>query len=211
MAPRAHGTPRAREGCYIRMAIDMSLTTKPIDTGAVAAEPQEKLLRRSNSRKHFTASALVFEPKSEMLLRARTADLGSDGCFIDTLNPFAKGTSVKVRIEKSGTWFESWAKVVYSLDSMGMGLAFKPVGPEQLWVLHEWLGCASGVLLSEMILPPIEGEGSAKDLWAAEAKSKDVHCGALNDLIQELMGRGLISVEKGQAILQKLSRCPESE
>ena len=193
------------------MVIDMSLTTKPITTEAVTAEPREKLLRRSNSRKHFTASALVFEPKSEMLLRARTADLGSDGCFIDTLNPFAKGTAVKVRIEKKGASFEASARVVYSLASMGMGLAFNPVGPEQLWVLHEWLGGASGVLAAEVTLPPIEGEGSAKDLRAAEAKSKDVHCEALSEIIQELMGRGLISVEKGQAILQKLSRCPESE
>ena len=118
----------------------------------------------------------MFEPKSEMLLRARTADLGSDGCFIDTLNPFAKGTSVKVRIEKSGASFEASAKVVYSLDSMGMGLAFNLVGPEQLWVLHEWLGEASGVLAPEVSLPPIEGSAFPKNFLAADAKTKDVHC-----------------------------------
>jgi len=200
---------RARERCYIRMAIDMSLTTKLVATEAVTAKAKEKLLRRSNSRKPFTASALVFEPKSEMLLRARTADLGPDGCFIDTLNPFAKGTGVKVRIEKKGASFEASAKVVYSLDSMGMGLAFNPVGPEQLWVLHEWLGEASGVLAPEVSLPSIE-EIAPKDL-AAQAKTKDVHCDALGELVQDLMGRGLISGEKGQSILRKLSRCPESE
>jgi len=209
MALRFHGMQRAREGCYIGMAIDMSFTMKPIATETVTAKPKEKLLRRSNNRQQFTASALVFEPKSEMLLRARTADLGPDGCFIDTLNPFAKGTAVKVRIEKKGASFEAAAKVVYSLDSMGMGLAFNPVGPEQLWVLHEWLGEASGVLAPEVTLPPIEAEISPKDL--AAAKTKDVHCEVLNELIQDLMGRGLVSVEKGQAILQKLSRCPDSE
>jgi hypothetical protein len=208
MALRFHGTRRARERCYMGMAIDMSFTTKLVPTEAVTAEPKEKLLRRSNSRRHFTASALVFEPKSEMLLRARTADLGPDGCFIDTLNPFAKGTAVKVRIEKKGASFEASAKVVYSLDSMGMGLAFNPVGPEQLWVLHEWLGEASGVLAPEVNLPPIEGEIPTKDL--AAARTKDVHCEVLNELIQDLAGRGLISVEKGQALLQKLSRCNES-
>jgi PilZ domain len=209
MALRSHGTRRARERCYIRMVIDMSFTTKPIAIEAVTAKPKEKLLRRSNNRQHFTASALVFEPQSEMLLRARTADLGSDGCFIDTLNPFAKGTAVKVRIEKKGASFEAAARVVYSLDSMGMGLAFSPVGPEQLWVLHEWLGGASGVPAAEVTLPPFEAEISPKDL--AGARAKDVHCEALSEIIQELMGRSLISVEKGHAILQKLSRCPESE
>lgn len=206
----SHGMRRVREGCYMCMAIDMSFTTKLAATEAVAANPKKKLLRRSNNRQHFTASALVFEPKSEMLLRARTADLGPDGCFIDTLNPFAKGTAVKVRIEKRGASFEASAKVVYSLDSMGMGLAFSPVGPEQLWVLHEWLGEASGVLGPEVILPAIEAAIPPQGL-AAQSRTKDVHCEVLNELIQDLMGRGVVSVEKGQAILQKLSRCPESE
>lgn len=188
----------------------MSFTTKSVVTKPVPASAEEKLLRRSNRRRHFTASALVFEPKSEMLLRARTADLGTDGCFIDTLNPFAKGTVVKVRIENRGAWFEAWARVVYSLDSMGMGLAFNPVEPEQLWVLHEWLGDSGGALAPEATLPPIDRDISPKGL-AAEARTKDVHCEALSELVQELMGRGLVSDEKGQAILQKLSRCPESE
>jgi hypothetical protein len=186
------------------------MTTKFIDAEAVSAERKEKLRRRSNSRKPFTASALVFEPKSEMLLRARTSDLGADGCFIDTLNPFAKGSTVKVRIEKKGSSFEAWARVVYSLDSMGMGLAFDAVEPEQLWALHEWLGAESGIMPPEMNLPALETEIAPKEL-AAQAKTKDVHCEVLQELIQDLMGRGLVSVEKGQAFLLKLSRCSEAE
>ena len=192
------------------MKLDMSLTTKVLATEAFTEDRKKKLRRRSNTRKLFTASALVFEPQSEMLLRARTSDLGSDGCFIDTLNPFAKGTTVKVRIEKKGTSFEAWARVVYSLESMGMGLAFDTVEPEQLWVLHEWLGAESRIMPPEMNLPPIEEEISPKEL-ASQARSKDVHCEVLNELIQDLMGRGIISVEKGQGFLQKLSRCPEAE
>jgi hypothetical protein len=171
---------------------------------------KERLQRRSQRRQPFTASALVFEPKSETLLRARTADLGPDGCFIDTLNPFAPGTMVKVRIDKGSTSFEAWAAVVYSLASMGMGLAFHSVGPEQLWILHEWLGDAGGVLLPEISLPP-----TAEELPTARSlitpKRKDIHCEALSELVTELMTLGLISDEKGNAILQKLSRCLESE
>jgi hypothetical protein len=175
-----------------------------------SAPSQEKLRRRSQRRQHFTASAVVFEPKSETLLRARTADLGPDGCFIDTLNPFATGTVVKVRIEKKGASFEAWAKVVYSLASMGMGLAFHSSGPEQLWVLQEWLGDASGVLMPEVNLSPIEGQTSA-EYSSGDARRKDVHCQALNELIMDLMAHGLIAAEKGNAILQKLNRCPEAE
>jgi hypothetical protein len=59
-------------------------------------------------------------------------------------------------------------------------------------------------------LPPINAELPGK-FAATEARKKDVHCEALTELIHDLMARGLISDEKGQAILQKLSRCPESE
>jgi hypothetical protein len=174
----------------------------------VMADAQERLRRRSQRRQHFIASAVVFEPNSETLLRARTADLGPEGCFIDTLNSFSAGTMVKLRIDKGNASFEAWAKVVYALQSMGMGLVFRPVAPEQLWVLHEWLGDTRGALVPEISLPP-----AAEDFPAAQSlltgRKQDVHCDALSQLIMELMAHGLVSEEKGHAILQKLSRCPE--
>jgi hypothetical protein len=137
-------------------------------------DAKEKLRRRSQSRKPFIASALVFEPKSETRLRARTADLGPEGCFIDTLNPFAPGTMLKVRIDKGGASLETSAKVVYSLTSMGMGIVFHFVSPEQLWVVYEWLGEATGdALLLEVSLPPAEHEipaaGKANELTTCPA------------------------------------------
>jgi PilZ domain len=167
-------------------------------------DAKEKLRRRSQRRQAFTASAAVFEPKSETLLRARTADLGPDGCFIDTLNPFTPGTMVKARIDKSGTSFEAWARVVYSLTSMGMGLAFCSVGPEQLWVLHEWLGDAGGIPTPEISLRPSAEELPPAALWMTDEK-KDPHCEALSQLIAELIDQGTLSEEKGSAILQTLS------
>jgi hypothetical protein len=172
-------------------------------------DTKERLRRRNQHRKSFTASAMIFEPKSETLLRARTADLGSDGCFIDTLNPFATGAVVKVRIDKSGASFEAWARVVYSLTSMGMGLAFHARAPEQLWVLHEWLGDADSPLLPEISLPPPEAEYRAPQSMITDGK-KDVHCEALSRLIAELMTQGTLSQERGNAILQILDRCPKN-
>jgi PilZ domain len=168
-------------------------------------DAKEKLRRRSQNRQAFTASALVFEPKSETLLRARTADLGPDGCFIDTLNPFAPGTMVKARIEKGGASFEASAKVVYSLTAMGMGLAFQAVAPEQLWVIHEWLGSGS----SPEISVAVEAEEFPREAFLITDRKRDVHCEALCRLIVELMDRGLLSDEKGNAILETLTRCPE--
>jgi hypothetical protein len=180
-------------------------TTSPV----AKPEATEKLRRRSQRRQSFTASALVFEPKSQTLLQARTSDLGPEGCFIDTLNPFAPGTMVKVRIEKGGTPFESWAKVVYSLPSMGMGLVFHSVAPEQLWVLHEWLGDAGGAP-QDISVPTSVGQSPDGDsLLTGIGRKQDVHCEALSKLIEELMSQGQLSEEKGLAILQTLSRCFE--
>ncbi len=173
-------------------------------------EAKEKLRRRSQSRQPFIASALVFEPKSETLLRARTADLGLEGCFIDTLNPFAPGTMLKVRIDKGGASFETWAKVVYTLSSMGMGMVFHFVVPEQLWVLNEWLGpAAADVLLPEVSLPPTVQQAPPASLERTDRK-RDVH-EALGRLISELMGQGLLSAEKGNSILKTLIHCPEND
>jgi hypothetical protein len=171
---------------------------------------KDRLQRRGQHRQPFTASALVYEPKSETRLKARTTDLAPDGCFIDTLNPFAQGTMVKVRIDKGGTSFEAWAKIVYSLASMGMGLVFHFVEPEQLWVLHEWLGDTGGVLLPKLSLPAAAAELAAPESLGT-GKKKDTHCEALSQLVTELMARGLIGQETGDAILGKLNRCPESE
>jgi hypothetical protein len=170
-------------------------------------DAQEKLRRRSQRRQAFTASALVLEPKSETLMRARTADLGPDGCFIDTLNPFTPGTSVKVRIEKNGATFEALARVVYSLTSMGMGLAFHSVGPEQLWVLHEWMGDTNEAPTD--ISLPSSAEDFPREVSPLRDRSKDLHCEALSQLIEALMGQGLLSQAKGNAILETLSHCPE--
>jgi hypothetical protein len=173
-------------------------------------EAKEKLRRRSQNRKPFIASVLVYEPKSETRLQARTADLGPEGCFIDTLNPFAPGTMLKLRIDKGGASLETWAKVVYSLSSMGMGMVFHFVSPEQLWVVYEWLGDATGdPVLPEVSLAPAENEIPAAGSLSTD-KRNDVHCEALDQLISELINRGLISQEKGEAILRILNRCPDN-
>lgn len=118
---------------------------------------------------------------------------------------------LKLRIDKGGASLETWAKVVYSLSSMGMGMVFHFVTPEQLWVVYEWLGDAAGdPVLPEVSLAPAEEEIPAAGSSSRE-KVKDVHCDALGQLISELMTRGLISHEKGSAILQTLSRCPAKE
>jgi hypothetical protein len=92
---------------------------------------------------------------------------------------------------------------------MGMGLAFHTVPPEQLWVLQEWLGDVGGALPPEISLPLAAAEYPAARFSIADRK-KDVYCQALSRLVAELVAQGLLTQEKGDAILQTLNRCPEA-
>lgn len=95
--------------------------------------------KRAVRRCAFVASAEVIEPSSDTKIAARTSELGLGGCYIETLNPFAEGTPVRLRILRDQGVFEAEAKVVYSQASFGMGLAFTAMEPKQRALLEDWL------------------------------------------------------------------------
>ena len=95
--------------------------------------------RRAFKRCAFVASAEVTETVSRTRLSARTSELGLGGCYIDSLNPFPRGTLVQLRILRDQGVFETEAKVVYCDPRFGMGLAFARIRPEQRSLLEEWL------------------------------------------------------------------------
>jgi hypothetical protein len=102
-------------------------------------EDSQPVNRRSVRRCPFVASAEVTEPNSGTRLSARVSELGLGGCYIDTLNPFSEGTMVELRILRDKGIFETKAKVVYSHQSVGMGLAFSEMTPNQRSLLEDWL------------------------------------------------------------------------
>ena len=71
---------------------------------------------------------------------ARLSDISRNGCYIDTINPFAKNAVVTLTITKDNDSFKTQSKVVYSKNGMGMGLLFTTADAEQLRVLGLWLG-----------------------------------------------------------------------
>jgi len=95
--------------------------------------------QRAVLRCQLVASAEVTEPSSGTRLSARVSELGLGGCYIETLNPFAEGTLVDLRILRDQGVFEAKAKVVYSQGSFGMGLAFSEMAPDQRSLLEDWL------------------------------------------------------------------------
>ena len=117
----------------------------PIDRAYQRNTPRVKNFQarkqRAVLRCLLVASAEVTEldSGSNARLTARTSEVGLGGCYIDTLNPFTEGTSVRLRILRDTGAFETSAKVVYTDRGCGMGLAFSEMPPSQRSLLESWL------------------------------------------------------------------------
>lgn len=95
--------------------------------------------RRAAKRCTMVASAEVTDISSDTRLSARISEIGIGGCYVDALNPFPVGTIVNLRILRDQGAFEAQGKVVYCDSTMGMGIAFTEIAPEQRSVLEDWL------------------------------------------------------------------------
>jgi hypothetical protein len=163
---------------------------------------QRQSERRHHLRFPFTASVEAIEPRSHSKLSARTSDLGLGGCYVDTMNPFAVGTVIKVRLTKDDITFEADAKVTFSQVGMGMGVTFISATPRQLQIFQKWLNELAGKLLPE--LEPREGIGA--DAVAANLMEKTDF--VLHELLITLMKKGVLSEVEGKQMLQRLNRYP---
>jgi len=123
----------------------------PVLGGSPGPVAQE---RRSAPRFPFTAAAEIFEVGSQGRVTGRSSDLSPNGCYIDTMSPYTAGAAVRVRLKHGHHEFEAMAAVRYSLLSMGMGLEFTEVTPENQSVLRRWMAELRGEPSPEAEAPP---------------------------------------------------------
>jgi hypothetical protein len=95
--------------------------------------------QRSVPRFDFIASVEIHDPASGVRLDGRISEISRKGCYIDVLNTLPKGTSVQLRISRDRGSFATAGTVVYTLESMGMGIAFSETPADQLKILDSWL------------------------------------------------------------------------
>ncbi len=98
----------------------------------------ESGLRRS-PRYVFFASVEITDTASESTMNARTSELCRHGCYLDMMNPFPQGTSLRLRITHEGRALDAAVRVVHSKPNVGMGISFDQIEPHQEPIIEHWL------------------------------------------------------------------------
>jgi hypothetical protein len=127
---------------------------------------QSKSDKRITIRQAISAEATMIEIDSRIRLRARCSDLSMAGCYIDTLNPFLKGSRLLLQLTSKGVDFVAIARVISHHTGMGMGLAFEGLREEQKSVLAGWLSkrpVTSAEVVEEFQTRKAPASGSSED------------------------------------------------
>lgn len=166
----------------------------------LAEQALNKNERRRNLRFPVVAMVEVTDIKSQAKITGRTNDLGLGGCYVDTLSPFPVDSSVKLVIARDANTFVAEGKVVYSQHGMGMGIAFTSASRGDVRIFQKWILELSGKGTIEPETPePVQASST-------EVSPKGEIHGVVNELIQILMRKNLLSDTEGKALLKSLQQ-----
>jgi PilZ domain len=107
--------------------------SNPPDAGARFSD------RRSSPRYALIASVEITDPIGRIQLSGRTSEVSLGGCYVDVLNTLPSGTVIQIRIQRDQGTFETWGRVKYVHESIGMGVMFFQTTPEQKEILRGWI------------------------------------------------------------------------
>jgi hypothetical protein len=151
--------------------------------------------RRRFPRYPFIAYVEVTDMKPpHVRIKARTSDLGREGCYVDTITPFAVGTHVLIGIMKNEKSFSAKATVLYSTVGMGMGLLFTSIEPGEVPIIVRWIMELSGEVPAEVPPEPMEyqDQDEAREFFGA--------------LTTTLVQKRILTEAESKAMIDKLSR-----
>jgi hypothetical protein len=151
--------------------------------------------RRQAKRHTFSATAEVVEMVSGARLSTRAADLSHEGCYLDSLNPFANGSNVQVHIRWEGAELTCAAVVRDAQPGMGMGVAFTDLDDARKALIANWIEkLGSPVPVDVSPSPP---SGNTKP--APPPRERDALTVQLIDLLHK---KGLLSSNEVASLLR---------
>ncbi len=171
--------------------------------GKPSPVPAALVEKRSCPRFAFSTAVEALDLEADTRIMGRLSDISRNGCYVDTINPFAKDAVVTLTVTRGNQSFKTQAKVVYSKTGMGMGLLFTTAEPDQLRILGSWLHELSGGRIEEE-------EQSNLFLQRDTAKSPDAELQELRKVVSELVamlnGKNILNDSEGMALLRKLAK-----
>jgi hypothetical protein len=158
--------------------------------------------KRSWPRYPISIGAEAFDPQANIQVTGRLSDIARKGCYMDTISPFALNAAVILTITRDARTFRTKAKVVYSLNAMGMGLMFTSTEPDQVRVLESWLDELSGGTLVEPDAPATVPELPVEVAHGADQELRDI----VRELVVLLNRKSIVGDAEAMAMMRKLSK-----
>lgn len=178
--------------------------------------------RRSYPRYRCPGEIEVTDQAIWTTVRGMLSDISQGGCYVDILSPLASDSRVRVRVKTTDAIIESEGLVRASDPSMGMGIQFTEMSPENRERLHK-LVAGLGRQFTEEVQAPAAAETSRYELpesafiiqppapappsplaAALESQTFDTPV-VLEALLELLYTKGVITRQEFQHALEKAS------
>jgi hypothetical protein len=171
---------------------------QPLEISDSAPAATNDVDRRQYVRYAFSSAAEVTEVLSQSHLTGRISDLGSGGCYVDTMTPLPVGSRVKLIIQHHDRRFETGAVVSYAHHGLGMGLAFTDMKSKDAMLLQGWLATLGGE--EPVSQAPPETEYATPRPALEICRLRDV----LNDLVKLMAQKQVLDQEESEKLLRHL-------
>src|SRR5271170_6655013 len=162
-----------------------------------ASGPAEK---RRHPRFPFSTGGEAFDPQANVRITGRLSDISRSGCYMDTISPFAVNAAIILTVTRDGRTFRTKAKVVYSLNGMGMGMMFTTMEPDQARVLDGWLAELGGLIHLEP--DPAKPGALVEAAPVVDQELRDI----VRELIVVLSRKSIVGDVEAMAMMRKLSK-----
>ena len=164
-----------------------------------ASEPAEK---RSHPRFPFSTGGEAFDLQANVHVTGRLSDISRSGCYMDTISSFAVNIAIILAVTHEGRTFKTKAKVVYSLNGMGMGMMITTMEPDQARVLDGWLSELGGLLHLEPDPATLDAAALAETARLVDQELRDI----VRELIVVLSRKSIVGDVEAMAMMRKLSK-----
>jgi hypothetical protein len=124
---------------------------------------------------------------------------------MDTISPFAVNAAIILTVTRDGRTFKTKAKVVYSLNGMGMGMMFTTMEPDQARVLDGWLAELGGLIHLAPDKATLDAATPEVVVEAAPVVDQELR-DIVRELIVVLSRKSIVGDVEAMAMMRKLSK-----